>query len=124
MSEKTANASTTSNAPNTPNIAPIAPAGCLLRLVWAVAGNAAIYLSLATIAATRPPLPSSLDVIVGIAVIVMLTARWLDITRFNGRTMSDEPATLRHWRRYAVILGGSTLAAWSIAHLIAGSFSR
>lgn len=121
MSEHTSNVST---APNTPDTAPIAPAGCLLRLVWAVAGNAAIYLSLATIAATRPPLPSSLDVIVGIAVIVMIAARWLDITRFDGRTMSDEPATLRHWRRYVVILGGSTLAAWSIAHLIAGSFSR
>ena len=47
------------NPPSTPP--PVAPAGCLLRLVWTLAGNAAIYLSLATIAATRPPLPSALD---------------------------------------------------------------
>lgn len=121
MSENTSNAS---NDPIPPNTAPVAPAGCLLRLVWTVAGNAAIYLSLATIAATKPPLPSSLDFVVGVSLILMLAARWLDITRFDGRTLSDEPATLRHWRRYVVMLGSSTVAAWSLAHLIAGSFSR
>jgi len=103
---------------------PVAPAGCLLRLVWTLAGNAAIYLSLATIAATRPPLPSALDYVVGIAVIVMIAARWLDITRCGGRTIGDEPATPDHLRRYVVILIGSTAVAWSIARWIAGSFSR
>jgi hypothetical protein len=117
------------NAPNTPNTTntpdtPIAPSGCLLRLVWSIGGSATIYLALATIGATRPPLPSSLDFVVGVTLIVMLAARWLDITRCNGRTLSDDPATLWHWRRYAVLLGSSTLAAWSLAHLIAGSFSR
>jgi hypothetical protein len=108
-------------APNTP---PVAAAGCLLRLFWILAGNAAIYLALATIAATKPPLPSSLDFVVGITLILMIAARWLDITRNDGRTVSGEPATLRHWRRHAVMLVGATLAAWSLAHLIAGSFSR
>jgi hypothetical protein len=95
----------------------------LLRLIWTVAGNAAIYLSLATIAATSPPLPSYLDIIVGVAFVVMLATRWIDITRCGGRTLSDEPATPRHWRRYVVMLGGVTLAAWALAHRIAGSFS-
>lgn len=115
MSENTA------NPPNTP---PIAPSGCLLRLIWTIAGNAAIYLALATIAATRPPLPSYLDFIVGVAFVVMLAARWFDIHRCGGRTIRDEPATPGHWRRYVVMLGGATLAAWSLAHVIAGSFSR
>jgi hypothetical protein len=119
MSENTPNTPTPSN---TPDLAPVAPAGCLLRLFWMIAGNAAIYLSLATIAANKPPLPSYLDFVVGIMVILMLAARWLDITRCDGRTMSNEPATLGHWRRYAVLLCGSSLAAWSLAHLIAGSF--
>ncbi len=110
--------------PNTSETPPVAPAGCLLRLFWTLAGNAAIYLSLATIAATKPPLPSSLDFVVGITLILMIAVRWLDIARCGGRTIRDEPATLRHWRRYAVMLTGTTLAAWSIAHLIAGSFSR
>lgn len=110
--------------PNTPETPPVAPAGCLLRLFWIVAGNGAIFLSLATIVATKPPLPSYLDFIVGISLILMLAARWLDVTRCGGRTLSNEPATLHHWRRYAVMLVGVTLAAWSLAHLAAGSFSR
>lgn len=112
------------NTPNTPDTPPVAPAGCLLRLFWTLAGNAAIYLSLATIAATKPTLPSSLDFVVGITLILMIAARWLDIARCGGRTIRDEPATLHHWRRYAVMLASATLAAWSLAHLIAGSFSR
>jgi hypothetical protein len=121
MSEDTPYAQNAQNTPDTPSVA---PAGCLLRLFWVVAGNAAIYLALATIAATKPPLPSSLDLVVGITLILMIAARWLDIARCDGRTISDEPATLRHWRRYGVMLAGATLAAWSLAHLIAGSFSR
>lgn len=109
---------------STPDAPPIAPAGCLLRLIWIVAGNGAIFLSLAMIIATKAPLPSSLDVIVGIAAVVNLAARWLDVTRCAGRTLSNEPATLQHWRRYAALLVGVTLAAWSFAHLVAGSFSR
>lgn len=107
----------------TPATPTVAPAGCLLRLVWTVAGNAAIYLALATIAATRAPLPSALDGVVATAWVLMLVARWFDITRCGGRTIHDEPATLTHWRRYALVLGVTTLAAWSLAHLIAGSFS-
>lgn len=112
----------TSATPSDPSTT--APAGCLLRLVWTMGGSAAIYLVLATIAATKPPLPSALDFIVGGTLLVMVAARWLDITRCNGRTLNDEPATLRHWRRYTVLLITSTLAAWALARLIAGSFSR
>lgn len=118
MPDITPNTTDTSNAP------PIAASGCLLRLVWSIAGSAAIYLALATIGATSPPLPSYLDFIVGVTLVLMLAARRLDITKFNGRTFGDEPATLRHWRRYAVLLVSSTVAAWSVAHLIAGSFSQ
>lgn len=111
-------------SPNHAHTPPIAPAGCLLRVFWLLIGNAAIYLALATIAATRPPLPSPLDFVVGITLILMIAARWLDITRNDGRTASGEPATLRHWRRHAVMLVGVTLTAWALAHIIAGSFSR
>ena len=115
---------TTPITPHTPDAPPIAASGCLLRLVWSIGGGGAIYLALATIGATRPPLPSSLDFVVGITLIVMLVARWIDITRCNGRTLSDEPASLWHWRRYAVLLVSTTLATWTLAHLIAGSFSQ
>lgn len=108
---------------NTANTPPVTPAGCLLRLFWLVLGNATIFLSLATVAVTRAPLPSYLDVIVLIAVISMIAVRWLEIARFGGRTLGDEPASPRHWRRYVVSLVSATLAAWALAHLLAGSFS-
>jgi hypothetical protein len=115
---------TSLNPAHTPATPPIAASGCLLRLVWSIGGCAAIYLALATIGATRPPLPSVLDFVVWVTVVVMLAARWIDITRCNGRTFHDEPASLWHWRRHAIWLVGSTLAAWSLAHWIAGSFAR
>lgn len=95
-----------------------------MRLVWSIGGSATIYLTLAAIGATGPSLPSSLDFVVGITLIAMLVARWFDITRCNGRTLGDEPATLRHWRSYAVLLVSTTVAAWSLAHWVAGSFSQ
>lgn len=102
---------------------PLAPAGCLLRLVWTIAGIAAVYLSLALIVSNRPGLPSHLDAIVGVSLVLMLSARWFDITRFGGHTLSNTPATVAHFRRYAVLLVFTTLAAWTISHLLAGSFS-
>lgn len=102
--------------------APSAPAGCLLRLVWTLVGNSIVYLALITIAVKAVPLPSFLDAVVWVTTGLMLLARWLDITRFNGRTVSDEPATLGHWRRYVALLVGVTLGAWLFARWLAGSF--
>lgn len=110
------------SAPATTTAPELAPTGCLLRMVWTIAGNAAIYLALATIANTRPQLPSGLDAVVVVAWLVMLATRWFDITRFGGRTIRDEPATIADWRRYALMLTVITGAAWALAHLIAGSF--
>lgn len=66
-----------------------------MRIVWALVGNATIFLALAAIAVTRAPLLSSLDYVVIIALIVTLAARWLDIMHCDGRTFADERATLR-----------------------------
>ena len=99
-----------------------APAGCLLRLVWTLAGNSIVYLALITIAVRATPLPSVLDAVVWVTTGLMLLARWLDISRFNGRTITDEPATMSHWRRYAVLVIGVTLGAWLLARWFAGSF--
>lgn len=97
------------------------PAGCLLRMVWMVAGNGALYLSLVLIGLSRAPLPSYLDVIAVLAVALMIVARRFDITHFQGRTASNEPATLSHWRRYVLSLVTTAALAWLLAHLIAGN---
>ena len=106
------------HSPDTPS----APAGCLLRLIWTLAGNAIVYLALITIAVKAIAWPSYLDAVVWVTTGLMLVARWFDITRFSGRTITDEPATMRHWRRYAVLVIGVTLGAWLLARWVAGSF--
>ncbi len=99
------------------------PAGCLLRMVWMAAGNGALYLSLVMIGVSRAPLPSHLDVIAALAVVLMIGARRFDITHFQGRTVSDEPATLAHWRRYALSVVAIAALAWLLAHFMAGNLS-
>ena len=108
--------------PHSPDI-PSAPAGCLLRLFWTLAGNSIVYLTLITIAVRATPLPSVLDAVVWVTTGLMLLARWFDITRFNGRTLANESATVGHWRRYAMLVVGVTLGAWLLARWFAGSLA-
>jgi uncharacterized protein YhhL (DUF1145 family) len=109
---------------HTPHASSITPAGCLLRLIWLVAGSGTLFLTLAVIAVTRAPLPSYLDAIVVVTAVSMIAVRRIEIARFGGRTLADEPASLVHWRRYVVMLLGSILAGWTLAHAIAGSLAR
>ena len=92
---------------------------CLLRIVWILVGNGALYLALGMIAADSAPLPSYLDAIAAAAVVVVLGARYLDITRHGGLTVYGDPAGLWHWRRHAAVLLGVTVPAWLLAHAIA-----
>lgn len=100
-----------------------APAGCLLRLFWMLVGNGLLYLSLILIASKHAPLPSYLDALAGAAVVAMIVARYLDITRFAGRTVEDEPATLAHWRRFTVALVVVATLSWLLAHYFSGNFA-
>ncbi|MBK7825607.1 hypothetical protein [Nannocystis sp.] len=98
-----------------------APAGCLLRLFWMLVGNGLLYLSLVLIASRHAPLPSYLDVIAGAAVLAMIGARRVDIVRFGGRTVQDEPASLADWRRFSLLLVVVAAVSWLIAHFISGN---
>ncbi|MBZ5713807.1 hypothetical protein [Nannocystis pusilla] len=104
---------------NTPDHAP-APAGCALRLFWMLVGNAIVYASLATIALGGADFPSRLDYVVWLTVVLTIAARRVDITRWAGKTASGEPATLAHWRRYAVTVIVVTAIASVLAHAIGG----
>ena len=50
----------------------------------------------------------------------MLGVRYLDIRKFGGRTADGAaPATMAHWRRYALLLIGVCLLLWTLAHVAA-----
>jgi len=46
------------------------------------------------------------------AALAIVAVRYVDITRLGGRTAENEPASLAHWRRHAVIVLGSAAVAW------------
>lgn len=92
------------------------PGGCLLRLLWMAFGNLALVMIAIVIIERRDF--SAVDVAYWLVVVVLVVARYLDITRFAGRTASDEPATMRHFRRYALGLLVSAAAVWTGAHVL------
>lgn len=95
------------------------PVSVLLRLFWALAGHAVIYLSLATIVSRRAGFPSTLDVVVWATVAQMLVARRADIVRYGGQTLYGEPASLADFRRYAAALVAVTAGASVAVHALA-----
>lgn len=51
------------------------------------------------------------------AVMLVLAARYLDISRFEGTTDTGEPATTEHFRRYAIKLLLAAAVVWVLVHL-------
>lgn len=98
-------------------------AGRLLRIFWLAGGNAIIYTAWVIILLSSAPLPCMLDAVVLITVGLMIGARRVDITRFGGRTLDGQPATLADWRRHVAIIVGSAALGEFIAHYLGGSLT-
>ena len=94
-------------------------AGCLLRLFWMFMGNIILFLCITHIFHNRVRGLALVDLGYWLTVAAMVAARWVDIRACHGDTVTGEPATLSHWRRYAVRLAGGALVAWIIIHLLA-----
>jgi hypothetical protein len=92
------------------------PAGCLLRLFWMAIGNLALFMIAILIIQRRSF--SAFDMAYWLIVVALIVVRYVDITRFDGRTASAEPATLRHFRRYALGLLVSAGSVWTGVHLL------
>jgi len=94
-------------------------AGCLVRVYWMLFGNAIMWFLLAFIVAKRPKLPSALDAIYWLTVLSLVVARFVDIRYHNGRTAyGDDPATLKHWWRYVVLLVIAAFGSWVGAYAL------
>jgi hypothetical protein len=102
---------------NTPDHPP-ALAGRALRLFWMLVGHAIVYSSLGVIIVNQFAFPGIFDGVIWLTVVLMIVARHVDITRWQGRTFGGEPATLVHWQDYAVTLVWLTTIVTTLAHLI------
>lgn len=94
-------------------------AGCLVRLFWMFIGNVILFLCLTCIFHNRVRGLALIDLGYWLTVLAMVAVRWVDIRSYHGDTVTGEPATLTHWRKYAVRLVVGALVVWIIIHLLA-----
>ncbi len=89
--------------------------GLALRVFWMFLGPATLFVVAMLIAQGR----GSWMVDLGYcsAVMLVLAARYLDVSRFDGTTDTGEPVTIEHFRRYAMKLILAAAVVWVLVHL-------
>ncbi len=93
--------------------------GCLLRIFWMLVGNVVLTFCVLGIAQHRGSILSIADACFCVIVGFLLATRYFDIRHCGGTTTDGEPATLVHWRHYAMILGVVSMVLWIGAHIAA-----
>lgn len=106
-------------APSPESTASNSGLGLLLRLFWMIFGTVVLGFSGLYILWNREGFFSVADISYGAIVPLLIAARYLDIAKFHGATGTGEPATMAHWRRYALGVLVISVAAWVILHGIA-----
>jgi hypothetical protein len=95
------------------------PAGCLLRIFWMLLGNALLAGCALVVVQNRSSFFGIADAAYWATVASLLAARYVDIRHFRGTTAEGEPATMAHWRRYAVAVALVSACLWAVVHAIA-----
>ena len=97
---------------------PMSGRAALARIYWMMLGNVPLIFLIMAIADRKfasPLIPSLAYYLVVLSVVIV---RYVDIRYLNGQTADDKPATLRHWRRHALILGIVSSCAWLVAFMM------
>ena len=90
-------------------------AGCITQFAWNIGGAGVLVVIWVAILRGRPWTFTFKDALYWAAVLGMITARHLDVTRFDGRTSTGEPATARDVRRYAAGVIAVSAILWCLA---------
>jgi hypothetical protein len=88
------------------------------RLFWMILGNGLLIglsLYIAFNAGKSVLIPSCLYLL---NLVCMILVRFIDVRFLNGLTADGEPATMRHWTRYSIILSGIAAGLWGVAFLL------
>ena len=83
---------------------PESSSGCLsvlVRLTWIFGGSFLIYGAIFIAQGKGPGLADTIFLLFTLGLILV---RFVDIRYLKGETMDNHPATLKHWRRYSVIM--------------------
>jgi hypothetical protein len=95
--------------------------GCLVKSLWMLVGNGALFFLAVLIAQHEPLKLSFRDAAFWSVVILMVAARFVDIWYLDGVTTEGEPATQSDWRRYVAVLLCGAAAVWLVAHGLAAT---
>jgi len=90
--------------------------GCLVRLSWMFFGNAALAIVAVLVWEHRASFPSFADLAFWLVVCVLIAIRYVDVKMLKGQTGRGTLATMKHWRRYVLVLIACALAVWGGVH--------
>ncbi len=97
------------------------PNGCLsiiVRLSW-IFGGILLFFCALFIAQGKHPVVS--DVMLIILTLLLILIRFIDIRFLKGETMDNQPATMAHWRGYAVKTLIVAALLYAAARILAGT---
>ena len=89
----------------------------LVRPFWMFFGNFILMICAAHIFMGESSSTRTSDLIFWCAVAAMIIVRFLDIKFLGGQTTTGGPASIKHWRRYAIVLAVISAVIWTAAHL-------
>jgi len=112
----------TRSGKDTPPTTGIGAGGCLVRLGWILFGSVILLFSAIGIIRHEGFL-SVADGVFWAALAACIVLRYIDIRYLKGHTAGGDPATMVHWRRYALMLLGLGAAGWGVAHSISWFYS-
>ena len=98
--------------------------GFILRSLWLMVGNVGLAVVALFIILNHPPIFSLYDLLFWAIVVLLIIVRYIDIAYFHGGDQYGDPATMKHWRKYAVLLPAISLVMWSLSHGIGYYFAR
>jgi hypothetical protein len=92
--------------------------GCFARLFWMCLGNGVLLVTAYAISHEPPWTFTSRDALFWATVGLLLLVRYMDIHLMGGRTAQGEPATGRHYGRYAAGLMAVSFVLWLLARAV------
>jgi len=90
--------------------------GVIARLFWMFFGNVILFISIIFIFQQEDRVFHTADAVFWITVVALVFVRYLDIKFCSGLTVTALPASMSHWKRYAILLLICSTAIWALAH--------
>lgn len=92
--------------------------GMLFRIFWMFLGNVILLIFLIWIFENENKSLGIKDMIYWIIVCLLIIARYIDIKKLGGLTVTGSPASMSIWYRYTVFMAILAGLLWGIVYLI------